>query len=340
MRAALTGLAVVLVAAGCSGGGSHEPKPYSAADLAWIKRLDRWTDRYFEQSQKIQPVYERLLRRRGDLQPLRDVLRPYRECAQTLQASVIEPEHERLRRAYELVLEACEEDRRLAREVVESASRGYLTSDLIQRSDSIFRRATQEIEDGLIANRPLPVRGGESDESRIEPRLTQASSALTLQDIEVRCWSLRDWSPMHKELNAYSGARGDDAGFVTTGFAFGASRVHIHPGFCEPLAMFLYGHWRPANDADLEELAEAVGVVAHETEHLFETAAGEAETECHAAQDVRRLARLLGASSSYASRLAAVYWRDVYPSQQSEYRSKECRNGGRFDRHPETGVFP
>jgi hypothetical protein len=336
MRTKVAAALLALIAAGCSG-GSHEPKPYSAVDLAWIKRVNRWTDRYFAQGQKIQPVYTRASQTREDLGPLREALRPYRECTGSSRAKVGEPRHEQLRRAYGFLLEACDKDQRFARALLKSASPnpGYPTSDQFRQSDFPFHQAFQAIEAGLIANRSLPVRGGETDESRIEPRLSQAASALTLQDIEVRCWSVEDWPRMNKEYNAYSSDRGDPAGFVT-----GATRAHISPSSCETLGRFLYGHGRPATDEGVEEVAEAVGLVAHETEHLFETGAGEAETECHAAQDVRRLARSVGAPSSYASRLATVYWRDVYPSQPPEYRSKECRKGGSFDRHPETDAFP
>jgi hypothetical protein len=337
MRRAIAAVLLALAAAACSGGGGQEAKPYSAVDLGWIKRLNRWDERYERQGTDIQPVYIRALETRGDLGPLREVLRPYRECTRSLRAKVGEPEHEQLRRAYGFLLEACDKDQRFARALLRSASPnpGYPSADQFRASDFPFHEAFQAVGTGLIANRSLPVRGGQTDESRIEPRLSQAASTLTRQEIEVRCWSAEDWPRMNKEYNAYSGDRGDPAGFVT-----GATRAHIFPAYCETLARFLYDHWRPADDVGLDDLAEAVGLVAHETEHLFETGIGEAETECHAAQDVRQLARLLGASSSYASRLATVYWRDVYPPQPPDYRSKECRNGGAFDRHPETDAFP
>jgi len=337
MKTNVVAVLLALIAAGCSGGGSHEAKPYSAVDVAWIKRANRWTDRYFEQGQGIQPVYNRALQTRGDLGPLREVLRPYQECTRGLRARVGEPEDEQLRRAYGFLLEACDKDQRYARALIKSASPnpGYPTSDQFRKSDFPFHQAFQAIETGLIANRSLPVRSGQTDESRVEPRLSQAASALSVQDIEVRCWSVDEWRSMIEEWNAYSGGHGDADGFAT-----GATRAQIQPSSCGTLAAFLYGHRRPADDRGLEELADAVGLVAHETEHLFERGAGEAETECHAAQDVGQLARLLGASSSYASLLARVYWRDVYPAQPPEYRSKECRKDGSFDRHPETAAFP
>ena len=337
MRRALAAVLLVLSAAACSGGGGHETSPYSAVDVSWFERLNTWYEQYQRQATKVPPVYERALETRTDLGPLRQVLRPYQECAQSLRAKVGEPKHEQLRRANRFLLEACAKDQRFARALIKSAAPnpGYPTADQFRQSDFPFHEAFQEIEAGLIANRSLPVRAEETGESRIEPRLSKAASALTVQDIEVRCWSAEEWPRMSKEYNAYARAPGDDAGLAT-----GATRAQIPPSACEPLAAFLYEHRQPATGEDVEGLAKAVAIVAHETEHLYETDAGEAETECHAAQDVRQLARLLGASSSYASQLATVYWRDVYPSQPPDYRSRECRSGGSLDRHPETAAFP
>jgi hypothetical protein len=66
----------------------------------------------------------------------------------------------------------------------------------------------------------------------------------------------------------------------------------------------------------------------------------EAETECHGFQDVRRLARLLGASPSYAARLATAYWEWLYPANPKGYRTPYCRNDGPFDLNPQTDVWP
>lgn len=328
---------LALSAAACSGGGEQEAKPYSTVDLGWIKRLNSWYERYQRQGTNIQPVYTRALETRGDLGPLRKVLRPYRECTRSVRAKVGEPKHEQLRRAYGFLLGACDKDQRYARALLKSASPnpGYPTSDQFRESDFPFHQAFQAIETGLIANRSLPTRGGQTDESRIEPRLSQAASALTLRQIQVRCWSARDWPPVIKEWNTYTGQMGDAAGFADS-----STHANIAPPHCATLARFLYDRWRPADRTGVEEVADAVATVAHEVEHLYETEAGEAETECHAVQDVRGLARALGASSSYASRLAGVYWRDTYPSNPAEYRSEECRRGGGYDRHPETAAFP
>src|SRR5262245_54002014 len=297
MRRALAAVLLVLSVAACGGSGD-QANPYSTLDLGWINRLSDWYEQYQREGTKLMPVYNRTLETRGDLGPLRAALRPYQECAQTFRAKVGEPKPEHLRRAYGFVLEACDKDQRFARAILKSAgpNPGYPSSDQYLKSDFPFHEAFQAIEAGLIANRRLPVRDGQTDESRIEPRLSKAASALTVEDIEVRCWSTKDWPAVIKEWNAYPSDRKDADGFGT-----GATRVQIHPTGCEALAALAYGHRQPAEGRGVEELADAVALVAHETEHLSERDDTEAETECHAAQDVRELARLLGASSSYAS---------------------------------------
>lgn len=337
MRTALLTAAILLLAVACSG-DSQQRKPYSALDLAWIKQLQTWNDRYARQTEKLQPVYDRLLASQGDIGSLRRALRPYGQCAASFRAAVRgRPDHAQLRRARMLVGKACEEDRKLASLLLRTRSpfAGDAESTFARMSDKSFAQAFELIAAGLLANRPLPVRDGLTDDSRVERRLSEAARTLTLQDIEVRCWSPRDWPAVLKEWNAYSGGRGDAGGFVT-----GATRAHIAPSFCETVARFLYDDWRPADDAGEQDLADALALVAHEIEHLYETHAGEAAIECYAAQDMRRLAGLLGASSSYASRLATVYWQDVYPTQPAAYRSRGCRKDGPYDRHPETSVFP
>ena len=137
------------------------------------------------------------------------------------------------------------------------------------------------------------------------------------------------------EFDAYSGNESD-----LIGLASGDSRAHIAGRYCRTLGRFIYRGWRPGNVDDQIELAEAVELVAHEAQHLMNTAADESETECHAVQSVRRLARLLGAAQPLADRLQRLYWTALYPDQDEEYVSAKCRNDGVFDQRPETDVFP
>jgi hypothetical protein len=201
-------------------------------------------------------------------------------------------------------------------------------------SQRLFDSALRTIDGGLRANRPLPVRSGTSRESRIEPRLSRAASLLTLKKVQVRCWSPAEWKLMVREWDTYAGVRSEIAGFAN-----GTSRVNIEPDSCATLARFYAGR-RPRGDDELDETADAVDLLAHEAQHLFNPNGDEAETECHGLQDVRRLAVMLGATRSYAKKLAQDDWKYLYPYREAEYRTKECRPNGLFDMHPETPGFP
>jgi hypothetical protein len=115
--------------------------------------------------------------------------------------------------------------------------------------------------------------------------------------------------------------------------------VNIEPDSCATLARFVYDRWRPEGEAEFDA-ADAVDLLAHETQHLFNRNGDEAETECHGLQDVRRLAVLLGAAQAYAKELARYDWKYLYPLREADYRTPECGPNGLFDMHPETPGFP
>ena len=57
-------------------------------------------------------------------------------------------------------------------------------------------------------------------------------------------------------------------------------------------------------------------------------------------QDLREAARGLGVSPQYADALATRFWEDVYPQNDPEYRTPDCRDGGPFDRRPDDPRWP
>ena len=83
-------------------------------------------------------------------------------------------------------------------------------------------------------------------------------------------------------------------------------------------------------DEKLEQMALAVHTLSHESYHL----AGfkdEAIAECYAMQTNTWTAVQLGAPTDQAQALARYYIRTLYPDVPSEYRSRECKIGGRLD---------
>lgn len=73
-----------------------------------------------------------------------------------------------------------------------------------------------------------------------------------------------------------------------------------------------------------------VHVLTHEAMHMAGLTS-EAEAECAAVQRDAWTARQLGATAAAARRLARTYWLLRYPDLPEEYRTVECRAGGRLD---------
>jgi hypothetical protein len=187
--------------------------------------------------------------------------------------------------------------------------------------------------EGLFAwNRPLPVRTGEGDTSRIEPRFGRVASTLASRPVQVRCWSKADWAAVFDEWRAFTA---DDHGAIGFVASFDRGRLSLAPDICARLATFAYGGARPEGF----ETAQAVETLAHETEHLVSPGT-EAETECYGMQDIRKAARLLGADRTQADKLARVFWLDVYPRKPKNYKTPRCRDGGPLDRNRSSSVWP
>jgi hypothetical protein len=110
-----------------------------------------------------------------------------------------------------------------------------------------------------------------------------------------------------------------------------ANYAHIRPDECTALRRF---HANP-RDVSAKD-AEAVIVLAHESEHLAGVK-NEAAAQCYAIQDLPRVAHALGASTLDAMRMARFEFTAVQPNMPPKYQSAECRPGGALDGH---GAFP
>lgn len=351
----------LLLAGGCSGGSDEEPatksvesessgvvnkaaesaieRPYSRREVRWLERIVRWERRYSAAIRKGDDAYYDVLDGSKKLPYLRRSLRPVQRCAPGLRTVVRAPPTERLEPAFELLVDACRQQRRLARATlrafVEDEDLTEVRVDAEQKSERLAKRARRIMARYLLANRALPVSGGMTKKSRIEPRFTRAASRIALKRVQIRCWSTRGWSRMIREWEAYTGVRVEVAGFAN-----GAARAYVAPKYCSALARFTYRRWRPAGGEELLDAAFAVNVLAHESHHLLDPSAGEAEIECRALQDIRRTARLLGAKGGYGARLAAAYWSDLYPYQPPGYRTPDCQEGGLLDLDSARSAWP
>jgi hypothetical protein len=185
---------------------------------------------------------------------------------------------------------------------------------------------------------PLPVGGGVTNASRIEPLFTAVANALAAPTVEVRCWSEPEWTWLKRDLFGKSPE--------IAGFALAESKdVGLSGETCRWIAALAYTRARPTG-VDQLRIAFAVNVLMHESGHLdkagdfYGAGHNEALAECWAMQHIRAAARRLGGDRSYANALAERYWAEIYPTNSPKYRSPRCRNGGPWDERPRSQVWP
>jgi len=243
-----------------------------------------------------------------------------RDCGPIFRSSVGPAPTRRQRAAAQAILGACVDFRRgdLAdgdRALNASGGRIFLRSD----------------------GRALPRRGGLTQVSRVEPRLSRVAATLTgVPGAVVRCWSLPDWVALIEERGAYTGGAVD---LRADGFVSQGTRVNLAPRMCERLTRFVYQGRRPARGKAKLQLANTVLTLGHETVHVA-PGGSEAVATCYGLQRIRRAGVLLGASRAYADSLAELAWSGLYPYGLAKYHSPECRDGGRLDLNPKSSLWP
>lgn len=127
-----------------------------------------------------------------------------------------------------------------------------------------------------------------------------------------------------------------------------AGRTNLKRSVCRALARFPHDVRTDAYDCmvhdvpcarRIDEEAYSVHVLAHESWHLrgFED---EATTECLALQTTADVAERLGADELRAAAVARFALEHVYPKMPEDYRSGDCRDGGRLDLRPSLVAWP
>jgi len=153
--------------------------------------------------------------------------------------------------------------------------------------------------------------------ARLEHRLQTVATTLVGKPVDVRCQSFGQ-----SMVDA-----GMELGWVPydpSGTPLPETLIKREP--CADLADYLSSDRRsPSRDQVV-----AVHVLTHESMHMAGVV-DEARTECAAVQRDAWTARLLGASDQQAQRLAAQYWREVYPTLHDSYRSGGCGPAGALD---------
>ena len=114
--------------------------------------------------------------------------------------------------------------------------------------------------------------------------------------------------------------------------------IHLAPGVCAYLDRLTYNKSRPDRGRVLLIAADAVTALAHEAHH-GNGVADEATAQCYAIQTMEDIAVGLGLAETYAEDLTQVAWK-AYPRLPKEYRSPECRPGGKLDLEPGSADWP
>lgn len=158
---------------------------------------------------------------------------------------------------------------------------------------------------GLLAITPWFLR------VRLEGTLAAAASQIAGREVYVRCQS---FAAAFVDPTANAG----HVAFDMEGRA--EAKALIKRDQCRDLARYV----RSDKTQPSREEVIAVHVLTHEAVHMSGIL-DEAETECRAMHLDQRMAKLLGAPSLSARRLAIEYQRDVYPNMPPEYRSESCK---------------
>jgi hypothetical protein len=314
-----------LLAAGCSSHG--EPAgALTRAELHWVRAYVGWSD-----------TFNQLTLGGG-----RDLARrTLASCRGSLDDAVGDAPSERLRRVQHLARHACREYERFGRLQrryfdANDFTVGPAMSAAEEHADEAATRALQRLERLLWESRPLPRTDRASSQSRLQSRYARVANHLTSRKLEVRCWNGDDWKRVQREAAAFA----DVASVDVDGFAnFYTGHVNLSPEICGALDDLAYRGARPRAGDHLDRIAYGVLVLAHETDHVAGVE-DEALATCDGAQNVAKVARLLGAGRGYAQRLAEAYWRDVYEEEPPDYRSPRCGPGRPLDHSPGDGVWP
>lgn len=317
----------------------------TAEERRWLQDLGAWLLRFTTDLAELREVAldGRTLARAqaGDKAALDEIeraLEPLRRCSVTFGDEVAEPPTRRTETGTELMAEVCVHYERFAEATVPALAgdreQAREAGEEAEKARELVVEFNKMLPPGEAQS--VPVVDAPSRRSRINPRYGDAAEAFTRMPTEVRCWSRRDWPKLLAEERAFTGRSlpPDTAGIT----AFGSFRINLAPVVCSLLDRFAYRNFRPASAEDKAAVALAVGVLAHEAEHrlgVFD----EAAAECYGMQRMAVLARALGATRAYAASLEELLWL-AYPTLDAEYRSPECRDGGKLDVDPASDAWP
>jgi hypothetical protein len=147
--------------------------------------------------------------------------------------------------------------------------------------------------------------------SYVDPSLTAVSAELSGAAAPVTCWSARDWQSYQRTYDE------PVAGVQSMG------RIYLSPDTCRWLTWMRTSHGWPVTHASRFSMAEAAGVLTHETGHVV-LGSNETNAECFAYDNVGRTAGLLGYPPAEANELATIYRTESHPQLPPRYLERPC----------------
>jgi hypothetical protein len=147
--------------------------------------------------------------------------------------------------------------------------------------------------------------------SYVDQSLTDVSAGLSGTSAPVTCWSQHDWQSYQRTYDE------PVAGVQSMG------RIYLSPDTCRWLTWMRTTHGWPVTHASRFSMAEAAGVLTHETGHVV-LGSNETNAECFAYDNVGRTAALLGYPAAEASELATIYRTESHPQLPPKYLARPC----------------
>lgn len=287
----------------------------SGPELAWVHTYGGWWAGAYDE---LNGLYGRatLTSSRqalvGPFKSLRRCRASYRRAAEPSPASFAE--------VRDLSMSACQWADRAAKEYARSRSVPRAKVRLLGGVLDLIS-ADRRLMQHLVLESHLPERAEPSKESRVDSRYSAAATHTVSSNIEVRCWSARDWGAIQRETAAL--------GAETSRKFFGAAEAfqgvaHLSPQTCGTLDQLAYN----GNAAVDDKLVRALIEVGSQAERGRGVASPVA-AECYGVQDVDSIAPALGARPAEALGLARRAWR-LYRAKRlhATLWMGDCRNGG------------
>jgi hypothetical protein len=289
-RLVLVSLVVALAVVGCSGGGEEEvavdDARLSATELGWLRAYAAWTIAIID-NELGPPGGPRLV-----------------EACRAGRDELGDAPTERLQPAADHAVGACPF----------LAQRGThrRALDLVEEADDLIRPYLRKVQ-------PLSLEGGPSDASRADVDLSGWAARELERPAEVRCWDEQEWKRVVEEDNAWTDSH-DDPETLYGWAEYSTDRIHMRLDQCNLVAEFRGGLSARASREHEVEVADALGTLYHELEHLSSPNADESDIECAVLYWFDFYGVRLGGSDPDAQRLARLYRTEVYPEQPEEYR--------------------